>query len=31
MIDKIIYKFFGALDKLCSFIDNLLEPKKKRK
>ena len=31
MIDKIIYKFFGALDKLCSFIDNIFKPKKKKK
>ena len=23
MIDKWIYAFFGGLDKICSFVDNL--------
>ena len=25
MIDKWIYKFFGALDKFCEWIDNLIK------
>ena len=31
MIDKLIYKFFGVLDKGCYFIDNLFKPRKKKK
>ena len=31
MIDKYIYKFFGALDYVSSFIDKLFEDKKKVK
>ena len=30
MIDKYLYKFFGALDKLGSLIDNLFKKKKKK-
>ena len=31
MIDKYIYKFFGALDYVSSFIDKLFKDKKKNK
>ena len=31
MIDKYIYKFFGALDYVSYFIDKLFEDKKKKK
>jgi len=31
MIDKWVYNFFGALDKLTSIIDNLFQEKKKKK
>ena len=30
MIDKYLYKFFGALDKFGSLIDNLFKRKKKK-
>jgi hypothetical protein len=31
MIDKYIYKFFDALDYVCSFIDKLFKDTKKKK
>ena len=31
MIDKIIYKFFGLLDKFTSHLDRIFFPKKKKK
>jgi len=31
MIDKWIYGFFGALDKVCEWIDNILFRKKDKK
>ena len=31
MIDKFMYAFFGALDKVCQWIDNVFLSKKKKK
>jgi len=31
MIDKFIYAFFGALDKVCEWIDNIFFNKRKKK
>jgi len=31
MIDKFVYTFFGALDKVCEWIDNIFISKKKKK
>lgn len=31
MIDKIIYKFFAALDKFSEHLDKVFFPKKKKK
>ena len=31
MIDKIIYKFFGLLDKFANHLDKIFFPKKKKK
>jgi|TARA_B100000900_G_scaffold176630_1_gene149809 hypothetical protein len=31
MIDKFIYSFFGALDKVSGFIDKLFTPKRQKK
>ena len=31
MIDKIIYKFFGLLDKFTNYLDKVFFPKKKKK
>jgi len=31
MIDKWIYTFFGALDKVCEWMDNILFTKRKKK
>jgi hypothetical protein len=31
MIDKLIYKFFGLLDKFASYLDKIFFPKKKKK
>ena len=31
MIDKMIYKFFGLLDKLTNYLDRVFFPKKKKK
>jgi hypothetical protein len=31
MIDKVIYKFFEALDKVSSLIDKLFTPKKQKR
>ena len=31
MIDNLIYKFFGWLDKIASKIDNIFVRKKKKK
>jgi hypothetical protein len=31
MIDKFIYNFFGKLDSITSWIDNLFKYKKKNK
>jgi len=31
MIDKFIYNFFGALDRVAGLIDKLFTPKKQKK
>ena len=31
MIDKWIYGFFSALDKICEWIDNIFFKRKKKK
>jgi len=31
MIDKWIYNFFGTLDKVCEWMDNILFNKRKKK
>jgi hypothetical protein len=31
MIDRFVYKFFGALDKVCGVIDKLFTPKRQKK
>jgi len=31
MIDKIMYGFFGALDKVSEWIDNVFTSKRKKK
>ena len=31
MIDKYLYKFFGALDRVAGLIDKLFTPKKQKK
>lgn len=31
MIDKIIYKFFGLVDRFASHLDRIFFPKKKKK
>jgi len=31
MIDKMIYNFFGLLDKFASHLDRIFFPKKKKK
>ncbi len=31
MIDRFVYTFFGVLDKVCEWIDNIFKTKKKKK